>query len=46
MYRYRNITKYPASRKYSAEADPLVPALKLSMKRMVLCSKGTVVPPD
>lgn len=37
---------YPLSRKYSADAEPLVPALKLSTKRTVLCSKGTVVPPD
>ena len=48
LYSYlcRKITWYPASRKYSAEADPLVPALKLSMKRTVFCSRGTVVPPD
>lgn len=37
---------YPLSRKYSVDAEPLVPALKLSTKRTVLCSKGTVVPPD
>ena len=31
---------------YSAEADPLVPAEKLSTNRTVLYSNGTVVPPD
>lgn len=31
---------------YSAEAAPRVPAEKLSTKRTVLCSRGTVVPPD
>jgi hypothetical protein len=31
---------------YSAEADPLVPILKLSIYLTVLPSKGTVVPPD
>lgn len=31
---------------YSADEDPLVPTLKLSMKRTVRLSKGTVVPPD
>lgn len=30
---------------YSAEADPREPALKLSTKRTVLCSKGEIVPP-
>ncbi|KAH9437019.1 hypothetical protein MCOR02_000680 [Pyricularia oryzae] len=36
----------PASRKYSAEVAPRVPALKLSMKRTVWRSRGTVVPPE
>lgn len=40
------ITAYSWSKKYSADADPLVPALKLSTNLTVLCSKGTVVPPD
>lgn len=40
------MTAYPFSRKYSAEAEPLVPTLKLSTKRTVFCSIGTVVPPD
>ena len=40
------MTWYPISRKYSAEAEPLVPALKLSINLTVFCSKGTVVPPD
>lgn len=31
---------------YSAEEAPLVPALKLSTNLTVLCSRGTVVPPD
>ena len=31
---------------YSADEAPLVPAEKLSTKRTVLCSRGTVVPPD
>ena len=31
---------------YSAELDPLVPWLKLSKKRTVCFSRGTVVPPD
>jgi hypothetical protein len=31
---------------HSAEADPRVPAEKLSTKRTVLYSKGTIVPPD
>lgn len=44
-YLYIKITAYPCSKKYSAETDPLVPALKLSTNLTVLCSKGTVVPP-
>lgn len=43
---YKNITQYPFSRKFSVDAEPLVPALKLSTNRTVLCSRGTVVPPD
>lgn len=39
------ITAYPLCKKYSAEMDPLDPALKLSTNRTVLCSKGVVVPP-
>ena len=31
---------------YSAEAAPLVPMLKLSMKRTAFSSNGTRVPPD
>ena len=31
---------------YSAELEPLVPWLKLSRKRTVSFSRGTVVPPD
>ena len=31
---------------YSADSAPLDPELKLSIKRTVLVSKGTVVPPD
>lgn len=31
---------------YSVEAAPLVPMLKLSMKRTALSSSGTRVPPD
>jgi hypothetical protein len=31
---------------YSAEVLPLSPVLKLSMKRTVFFSKGTVVPPE
>ena len=31
---------------YSAEDDPRVPTLKLSMYRTVRLSRGTVVPPD
>lgn len=31
---------------YSADDDPLVPMLKLSINRTVFPSKGTVVPPD
>jgi len=31
---------------YSAEAEPLVPALKLSTNLTVWFSSGTVVPPD
>ena len=31
---------------YSAEAAPLVPMLKLSMKRTAFSSSGTRVPPD
>ena len=33
-------------RKYSHDAAPRVPVLKLSMNRTVFCSKGTVVPPE
>jgi hypothetical protein len=40
------MTAYPFNKKYSADADPLVPAEKLSKKRTVFASKGTVVPPD
>ena len=40
------ITVYPFSKNHSADADPLVPALKLSTNLTVLCSRGTVVPPD
>jgi hypothetical protein len=32
--------------KCSAEAEPLVPWLKLSINRTVFSSSGTVVPPD
>lgn len=31
---------------YSADMDPLVPLLKLSMCLTVCCSRGTSVPPD
>lgn len=44
--RCMKMTAYPCSRKYSVDAAPRLPALKLSTKRTVLCSKGTVVPPD
>jgi len=40
------MTTYPELRKYSADAEPLVPILKLSTNRTVFCSIGTVVPPD
>ena len=46
FWRCMKMTAYPCSRKYSAEEAPRVPALKLSTKRTVLCSSGTVVPPD
>lgn len=45
IYLYIKITAYPCSKKYSAERDPLVPALKLSTNLTVLCSRGIVVPP-
>lgn len=32
--------------KYSVDAAPLWPELKLSMYRTQRCSKGTVVPPE
>lgn len=32
--------------KYSADAEPRVPMLKLSMNRTVFSSRGTVVPPE
>lgn len=40
------MTAYPDSKKYSADVAPRVPALKLSMKRTVCFSSGTVVPPE
>ena len=43
---WRKMTANPFLRKYSADADPLVPALKLSTNLTVLISKGTVVPPE
>ncbi len=36
----------PSLKGYSADLDPLAPELKLSMKRTVFFSIGTVVPPD
>jgi hypothetical protein len=40
------MTAYPNLRKYSTEAAPLEPVEKLSIKRTVFFSKGTVVPPE
>ena len=40
------MTAYPASRKCSADVAPRVPEEKLSINRTVLCSSGTVVPPE
>jgi hypothetical protein len=45
-YLWRKITAYPVFKKYSAEAEPLVPALKLSTNLTVFNSNGTEVPPD
>lgn len=38
--------KHRVRSSYSAEAEPRVPAEKLSMNLTVFCSTGTVVPPD
>ena len=40
------MTAHSSLRKYSTELAPRFPLLKLSMKRTVLDSRGTVVPPD
>jgi len=40
------MTAYPCDRKYSADVAPRVPAEKLSTKRTIWFSRGTVVPPE
>ena len=42
----RRVAWHADARTHSADAEPLVPAEKLSTKRTQLCSNGTVVPPD
>lgn len=42
----KSVVSRSKKKTHSVEADPLVPALKLSTKRTVLSSIGTVVPPD
>ena len=44
--RCRNTTLYPASSSPCARLAPLSPVLKLSMKRTILASRGTSVPPE